>query len=182
MSDGSVRRLVSANDARGWRSHLVSDGPSPDIRGDPARRGFTSTRVWVTERTPVSVDGMLDTLDTPHTLEPPPSGSVCRVVTYPPEATWRDSVGRAEVQAFFAAMGSPGASRWGPEARHPYVQQTRTLDFCIVLEGEISLVLDLDEVDLRAGDTVVLRGSNHAWRNRSDKPCTLVITSHDGTE
>ena len=49
------------------------------------------------------------------------------------------------------------------------MQKTRTLDFCLILEGEITLVLDTDEVQLAAGDTVVQRGTNHAWSNRSDR-------------
>lgn len=57
--------------------------------------------------------------------------------------------------------------------------KARTLDFCLVLEGEITLVLDLDEVHLKAGDTVVQRGTRHAWSNRSGKPCVVAISSHD---
>ena len=49
------------------------------------------------------------------------------------------------------------------------MQKTRTLDFCLILEGEITLVLDTAEVQLAAGDTVVQRGTNHAWSNRSDR-------------
>ena len=45
-------------------------------------------------------------------------------------------------------MGSPGASTWSPRAPHPYMQKTRTLDFCLVIEGEITLVLDTEEVKL----------------------------------
>jgi uncharacterized cupin superfamily protein len=59
------------------------------------------------------------------------------------------------------------------------MQQTRTLDFCLILEGEVTLVLDTEEVSLRAGDTVVQRGTNHAWSNRSDRPCRIAISSHD---
>ncbi|HTP97313.1 MAG TPA: cupin domain-containing protein, partial [Burkholderiales bacterium] len=66
-----------------------------------------------------------------------------------------------------------------PEAPHPYMQRTRTLDFCLVLEGEITLVLDTAEVELKAGDTVVQRGTNHAWSNRSNRPCTIAFSSHD---
>ena len=60
------------------------------------------------------------------------------------------------------------------------MQKTRTLDFCLVLEGEITLVLDTEEVHLKAGDTVVQRGTNHAWSNRSDAPCVIAFSSHDG--
>ena len=48
-----------------------------------------------------------------------------------------------------------------------------------VLEGEITLVLDTEEVHLSAGDTVVQRGTNHAWSNRSNRPCVVAISSHD---
>ena len=104
---------------------------------------------------------------------------MCRVVTFPPDAAWKGKVGSKEVQGYFAAMGSPGASAYSPKAPHPYMQKTRTLDFCLVLEGEITLVLDTDEVRLKAGDTVVQRGTNHAWSNCSAKPCVIAFSSHD---
>jgi uncharacterized cupin superfamily protein len=79
-------------------------------------------------------------------------------------------------------MGSPGASTYATGAPHPYMQKTRTLDFCLILDGEITLVLDTTEVHLSAGDTVVQRGTNHAWSNRSSRPCTIAISSHDAME
>ena len=60
------------------------------------------------------------------------------------------------------------------------MQKMRTLDFVIVQEGEIVLVLDTQEVVLKAGDFVVQRGTRHAWSNRSAKPAVLAIASHDG--
>jgi uncharacterized cupin superfamily protein len=79
-------------------------------------------------------------------------------------------------------MGSPDASTYASNAPHPYMQKTRTLDFCLVLDGEIVLDLDRQEVHLKAGDTVVQRGTNHAWSNRSDRPCTIAFSSHDARE
>ena len=173
----SVRRVVVVDE--GERSRAIADGPSPDVRTDPARPGYIATRIWVTDRTPARMQGVRDTLNAPHTLEPPHGGSVCRVVTFPPDASWKGKVGAKEVQAYFAAMGSPGASTYAAQAPHPYMQRTRTLDFCLVLDGEITLVLDTQEVQLSAGDTVVQRGTNHAWSNRSGKPCTIAFSSHD---
>ncbi|HET6493621.1 MAG TPA: cupin domain-containing protein [Burkholderiales bacterium] len=172
-----VRRIVVVDEND--RSKCVADGPSPDVRTDPARPGFASTRIWVTDRSPARMKGVRESLHTPHTIEPPPGGSVCRVVTFPPDASYKGKVGAKEVQAYFAAMGSPDASTYSPEAPHPYMQKTRTLDFCLVLEGEITLVLDTEEVNLKAGDTVVQRGTNHAWSNRSNKPCVIAFSSHD---
>ena len=173
-----VRRIVVVDEND--RSKCVADGPSADVRTDPARPGFASTRIWVTDRTPARMKGVRESLHARHTIEPPRGGSVCRVVTFPPDASYKGKVGAKEVQAYFAAMGSPGASTYSPQAPHPYMQKTETLDFCLVLEGEITLVLDTEEVNLKAGDTVVQRGTNHAWSNRSNKPCVIAFSSHDG--
>jgi mannose-6-phosphate isomerase-like protein (cupin superfamily) len=174
-----VRRIVCIDNAEG-KSEAIADGPAPDVRTDPARPGFASTRIWVTDATPARMKGIRDTVHLPHTLEPPPHGSVCRIVTFPPDAAFRGKIGAAEVEAYFRAMGSPHASTYGAKAPHPYMQKTRTLDFCLVLEGEITLVLDTEEVHLQEGDTVIQRGTNHAWSNRSDAPCVIAMSSHDG--
>ncbi|MPZ44694.1 MAG: cupin domain-containing protein [Betaproteobacteria bacterium] len=194
----TVRRIVTIDDEEG-KSVAIADSPSPDVRTDHARPGYSSARIWVTDRTPARIariqgvretdrtpariariQGVRETLDMPHTMEPPPRGSVCRVVTFPPDKDFRDRVTARDVEAFFRSMGSPGASTYTPDAPHPYMQKTNTLDFCLVLEGEITLVLDMGEVALRAGDTVVQRGTNHAWSNRSDRPCVVAFSSHDG--
>ncbi len=174
----SVRRIVVVDENE--RSKAIADGPSPDVRTDPARPGFASTRIWVTDRTPARIEGVRETLDAPHALEPPPGGSVCRVITFPPDSTWRGKIGAKEVREYFEAMGSPGASTYSPSAPHPYMQKTETLDFALIIEGEITLVLDTEEVQLKTGDTVVQRGTNHAWSNRSGKPCVVAFTSHAG--
>jgi mannose-6-phosphate isomerase-like protein (cupin superfamily) len=175
----SIRRVVVIDEND--RSRVIADGPSPDVRTDPARPGYAAARIWVSDRTPVRLKNLRESLDLPHALEPPAAGSVCRVVTFPPDATWNKKAGAKEVRDFFAAMGSPGASTYSPRAPHPYMQKTRSLDFCLVLEGEITLVLDTQEVGLKAGDTVVQRGTNHAWSNRSDRPCVIAFSSHDGS-
>jgi uncharacterized cupin superfamily protein len=175
-----VRRIVTIDDDEG-KSVAIADGPSPDMRGDPARPGFSSARIWVADSSPVRIGTYRDTVLRTHTIEPPPGGSVCRVVTFPPDETFRAKVGAKEVEAFFRAMGSPAASTYSADAPHPYMQKTRTLDFCLILEGEITLVLDTAEVHLKAGDTVVQRGTNHAWSNRSNMPCRIAFSSHDAT-
>src|SRR3954467_5307886 len=173
-----VRRIVCVD--HNEKSKAISDAPVRDVKTDPARPGYSAARVWVTDRTPARIAGMTDTAHMPPTIEPPPGGSVCRVVTFPPDKTWQGKVGAREVQNFFAAMGSPGASTYSKTAPHPYMQKTRTLDYCLVLEGEITLVLETQEVQLKAGDTIVQRGTNHAWSNRSDAPCRIAFSQHDG--
>jgi mannose-6-phosphate isomerase-like protein (cupin superfamily) len=171
-----VRRIVTV-DRKPGVSSVVSDGPAPDVRTDPARPGFAATRLWVTDSTPARI--VFETLHLPHTIEPPPRGSVVRVLSVPPDESWKGRVGEKEVLAWFAAAGSPGASMFSADAPHPYMQKTRTFDFCFVLRGEVVLVLDEAEVRLSAGDSVVQRGTSHAWSNRSDAPAVIAIASHD---
>lgn len=181
MSDGAIdiRRLVVIDENE--RSRVIADGPSPDTRTDPARSGFSIARMWVSEAPPVRLDGLRETLHLPNVLQPPPGGSLCNVVTFPPEAGYRRNISGRQVQDFYAAIGEPAASNYSPNAPHPYMQKTRTLEFALVLSGDITLVLDLEEVSLQAGDTVVLRGNNHAWSNRGTQPCVIAFSVHDGT-
>jgi quercetin dioxygenase-like cupin family protein len=65
---------------------------------------------------------------------------------------------------------------------HPLMHRTDTVDYGIVLSGEIYLVLDKQETLLKAGDVVVQRGTNHAWSNRSDKPCRMAFILVDGKQ
>ncbi len=54
---------------------------------------------------------------------------------------------------------------------HPLMHQTNTLDYIIILSGEIYLILEQKETLLKAGDIVIQRATNHAWSNRSSQPC-----------
>ena len=172
-----TRRIVIADDENG-NPDYVSDTASHDVRTDPARPGFASIRLWVTESTPAKLE--LESRHLPHTLEPPPDGSVLNMVTFPPDEVWKGKVGTTEARAYFESMGSPGASTALPGSPHPYMQKTGALDFCIVMEGEVVLVLDAEEVVLRQGDVVIQRGTNHAWSNRSGKSAVVAIASHAG--
>jgi len=133
--------------------------------------------MWVVERAPAPI--VYETLHLPHIVAPPSGGSVLNVLTIPPDAAWQGQVGEAEVAAWFGSVGCPGASRFGPAAPHPYMQQTPTIDFCFVLGGELVLVLDTEEGTVRAGEMVVKRGTSHAWSNRSDGAAVIAIASHD---
>ena len=160
-----IRRIVAGNDDRGIAVAL-SDGPSPDVRLDPARPGFAIPASGSRRRRPPARKGIRETLHLPHTLEPPPGGSLCRAVEYPPEAPTSARSARPR-SGLFPAMGSPGAR---PVRRAASLHAAHRLArFLLIFEGEITLVLDTAEVDLKAGDQVILRGTNHAWSNRSDR-------------
>lgn len=164
-----IRRVVTGHDARG-RSVIVSDGPSPHVLTIPGRTDFALTNLWVTNGAPASNAGNADAAARPVVLEPPRNGAIFRVVEFPPD----QAPGGFDRKAAFAAMGADHAM--DPSAsRHPGMHKTDTVDFALVLSGEIWALMDEGETLLRAGDTLVQRGTNHAWSNRSNQPCLVAF-------
>jgi quercetin dioxygenase-like cupin family protein len=165
----TIRRVVTGHDPRG-RSVIVSDGPSPHVLTIPGRTDFALTNLWVTDRAPASNAGNADAAARPVVLEPPKNGAIFRVVEFPPD----QAPGGFDRKAAFAAMGADHAM--DPSAsRHPGMHKTDTVDFALVLSGEIWALMDEGETLLRAGDTLVQRGTNHAWSNRSTQPCLVAF-------
>jgi quercetin dioxygenase-like cupin family protein len=164
-----IRRVVTGHDARG-RSVIVSDGPSPHVLTIPGRPDFALTNLWITDGAPASNAGDTDAAARPVVLEPKRNGTIFRVVEFPPD----QAPGGFDRAAAFAAMGADHAM--DPDAsRHPGMHKTDTLDYALVLSGEIWALMDEGETLLRAGDTLVQRGTNHAWSNRSDRPCLVAF-------
>jgi uncharacterized cupin superfamily protein len=99
-----------------------------------------------------------------------------------PETADLQHMDEASARAHFAEVGLETASTFksGGGASHPFMHRTETIDYGIVLEGEIVLVLDRGETTVRAGDIVVQRGTNHAWSNRSGKVCRIAFILVDG--
>ena len=77
-------------------------------------------------------------------------------------------------------MGDAAASTARADSPHPLMHRTETVDYGIVIEGELTLVLDDAEVHLKVGSVVIQRGTNHAWANRSGKPCRMLFVLVDG--
>lgn len=178
---GQVRRIVTGHDAQG-RSVVTEDGLAPVVRTNPRRVGFCATELWMTQQTPAFVGNEADpTQGRPITLEPPKSGTVVRIIEFGPEGDWLDQLGAEGAREAWGAFGTDKAStnRSGA-AKHPLMHRTQSVDYCLVLDGEITLVLDQEEVLMRAGDFAVERGTNHAWANRSGKPCRILFVLIDG--
>jgi len=170
------RRIVTIDREPG-KSTMASDSFSPDVRTDPARPGFALQRMWVIDGHPAPI--VPETLQLPHVLVPPHSGTVLNVMTFPPDEAWKDKAGIAEAKAFYASVGATAIATCGSIPGLPYSQRARTVDFCVVTKGELILVLDEGEAKLKAGEIAVIRGGNHAWRNRSGRPAVVAIASHD---
>jgi quercetin dioxygenase-like cupin family protein len=64
-------------------------------------------------------------------------------------------------------------------ARHPHMHRTDTVDYAVVLQGSITMLLDEEDVELSAGDVVIQNGTNHAWANRGEVPCLIAFVLID---
>lgn len=170
------RRVITIDHEPG-RSKIVSDAPSPDVRLDPARPGYALQRMWVVAGHPAPM--VPESLQMPHVLIPPQRGTVLNVVTLPPDANWQGRATAQDAQAFYAAQGASSIATCGSIPGHVYSQRSNTVDFLVVTEGEVTLVLDTGEATLKAGEIGVVRGGNHALANRSGRPAVVAISSHD---
>jgi len=175
---GYVRRVVTGHDNSG-KAIVLSDGPAPFVHTSELRPGYASTDVWRTNDPPATIAATEPepTLGTRRQL-PAKQGTVIRINTLVPDETQKFEAGN--VKEIFAGMGNVGASTYEKNARHPMMHRTETVDYAIVLEGEITMLLDDSEVLLKAGDVLVQRGTNHAWSNRGKVPAKIAFILIDG--
>lgn len=177
---GEIRRVVTGHDENG-KAVVLEDGLAPAVRTNPNRPGHISVDLWNTREAPVVLKASeTDPTAGPKQLHPHPRGTVFRISEIAPETEATRNISPAQAQAVFAAMGAGGASTFGQNQRHPFMHRTETVDYAVVLEGEIVMLLDDEDVHLRAGDVVIQRGTNHAWSNRSGKPVRMLYVLIDG--
>ena len=163
------RRVVTGHDARG-RSVVLMDGESPYSFFLEKAGGLQLTELWETRTAPADNSGTKDAAEHERRIEPVGGGTVFRIIEYPPDSVRLKTLAP---DSFFQEMGAQAAEK--AQRRHPGMHRTHTIDYCIVLSGEIWAVLDEGEVLLRAGDCLVQRGTNHAWSNRTEKPCVIAF-------
>ena len=169
-----VRRVLTGHRADG-RSTVLIDAPAPNVKQRAAGNG--STLLWVTEETPAGL-AQTDRAAREIGVPPPRRGSIFRVAEFPP------GVG-GEVRDHETVLRDFGIGadvKRGHPPRHPAIHRTRSLDYVVVLEGEITLLLDDGETLLKAGDVVVQQGTNHAWINRGTATCRLAMVFIDAEE
>jgi mannose-6-phosphate isomerase-like protein (cupin superfamily) len=175
-----VRRIVTGHDASG-KATIVSDGPAPFVHVNPINAEWYSTDIWRTLEMPAPVvaEPPESTLG-PRRQMPTKRGTVLRINNYPPEIDAVRNMDVAASREAFAALGNPTAGTFGKGGRHPLMHRTETIDYALVLSGEITMVMDDQDVLLKAGDVVVQCGTNHAWSNRSKEPCVIAFVLIDG--
>ncbi|MBT5458552.1 MAG: cupin domain-containing protein [Rhodospirillaceae bacterium] len=177
---GHVRRVVTGHDA-GGKALVVSDGAAPFVHINPQRPDNSSTDVWRTDATPAIIKSRPDepTLGERRQL-PTGNGTVVRINRFAPETDAIRNMSPEDAKAALAALGNEAASTFADNGRHPLMHRTETIDYAIVLSGEITMLLDDSEVHLKAGDVLVQCGTNHAWSNRSTDFCEIAFILIDG--
>ena len=169
MSPKRHRRVVTGHDTQG-RSVVLMDGESPHAFFLEKAGGLQLTELWETRTAPADNSGTKDAAEHERRIEPVGGGTVFRIIEYPPDSVRLKTLAP---DSFFQEMGAQAAEK--AQRRHPGMHRTHSVDYCIVLSGEIWAVLDEGEVLLRAGDCLVQRGTNHAWSNRTEKPCVIAF-------
>jgi len=145
-----MKRVVTGRDEQG-RPIVLFEGEPPTVMDFGP---IVTTELWVTDSTPPDTEGREDTSTRPWALEPPPCGAAFRVVTFMPES----------------AATTPAAGE--PDFLEEHA--TETVDFVVVLSGELTLILGDREITLHPGDSVVQRGTPHDWSNRGRDPCVVA--------
>lgn len=172
------KRVVTGHDAQG-RAVVASSGPTPNAFALAAVPGTVFHEIWNSSASPVPLDNADDPSNKPLQLSPGPQGSVIRVVDIPPDSV-QNQVSDENAAAVFAEIGEARAGTGPANGKHKLMHRTETLDYGIVTEGEVWLVLDEEEVHLTRGDVVVQRGTNHAWSNRTESMARMVFILLDG--
>jgi mannose-6-phosphate isomerase-like protein (cupin superfamily) len=168
------RRVVTGHNAEG-KSVFITDAPTPHVfQRNPG--SAIVMEMWETQSTPADNSGNADAIARGFHLSPPKSGSVFRVIEYPPD--------KERLKALEIERRADDGSGWHQAAdkgnpRHLGFHKTDSVDYAIVLSGEIYALMDEGEVLLKAGDVLVQRGTNHAWSNRTDEPCLVAFVLID---
>jgi hypothetical protein len=163
-----VRRVLTGHDADG-RSTFIADATAPNVKEMPSFPGLALTDLWETKRAPASNAGDADAAARPIRLEPPKNGTILRIVEFPPDASRPKD---ADGAAGFKAIGAGHAQ--DKHSADPMMHRTSTVDYIIVLRGEIYAIMESGEKLLRAGDILVQRGTNHSWSVRGTEPCIVA--------
>ena len=172
-----IRRVVTGHDANG-KATIIMDGEATCVLQRPNRPGVTLTNLWQADKTPATMERHDDPVEGPLVLHPPKNGSVFRIVQFDPEDP--QVLAGLDGKAAFAEMGAGANVVEG--ARHPFMHRTDSLDYAVILSGEITMMMDEEDYLLKAGDTVVQQGTNHAWSNRGSEPCLIAFILVDAVK
>jgi mannose-6-phosphate isomerase-like protein (cupin superfamily) len=172
-----VRRVITGHDENG-KAIVIEDSAATNILERPERPGVALTDLWKTTMTPASWNEDGDPVSGPLVLRPPENGTVLRVLEFWPEDP--EVLAKLDGKTAFGAMGA--SDNVVEDTRHPFMHKTNTVDYAIVIEGEIDMLMDETSVHLKQGDVLIQRGTNHAWSNRGSDVCRIAFVLIDGVK
>ncbi len=169
-----VRRVVTKIDASG-KAVVMLDG---QVQLTSFRSPNPASEMWVTESSPPDFSWTADRGKTKVGLVPPKNGTIFRIVEFVPTTLKIETM---DINTMMKVVGDHAPAK-GLPPRHPMMHRTRSVDYAIIMSGEIDMLMDEGEVHLKAGDVVVQQATNHAWVNRSGRPCRVAFILMDSQE
>lgn len=174
-----LRRIVTGHDKSG-RAIIADDAAPTRVQNVGGETGPIFYEVWNTQGAPAKIDRLMrEPGEGRIVLAPPKNGTRIRVLDIPPESQDMLEQNAEEARKHFEEIGAGHAST-AATARHPRMHRTETVDYGIVLDGEIWLLMDEGETLCRQGDIIIQCGTNHAWANRSERVCRIAFILVDG--
>ena len=173
-----IRRVVTGKDRNG-KAIVSIDEEAGRVQQRP-QLGVTNCMLWVTNSAPAPLSEQGDAADQETGIAPPKNGTIFRMIQFEPQKNVQTDP-QVKLQ-LFRKMGLAPEGLSATNPRDPAMHRTRTIDYVVILSGEIDMLLDDSEVHLKAGDVVVQRGTNHAWVNRGTEPCKAIVVLVDAAD
>ena len=168
-----IRRVVTGLDDEN-HAVVLFDSRMPLKSDSPV---LSSTNFWITDSTPPAMSRE-DTASRPIGVSPPDNGTKFRIVEFAP----LDAATEAKLPPEMIMKGVNHPPAKGIPVRHPMMHRTRTLDYAMILSGEIDMMLDDTSVHLKQGDVIVQQATNHGWINHGSQPCRILFVLMDSKE
>jgi mannose-6-phosphate isomerase-like protein (cupin superfamily) len=169
-----IHRVVTTLDTNNKSTTLFDSNVPLEI----GKSGNPGAVLWITDSSPAGFSQQ-DTGKRPIGISPPDNGTVLRVVEFPPV----DDAKLASMDPnFMMKVVGPTAPARGVPPTNPLQHRTRTVDYAIIMSGEIDMMLDDKTVHLKTGDVVVQQATNHAWLNHGKEPCRVLFVLMDSKQ
>ena len=169
-----MRRIITGHNENG-KSIITMDGPPARSIGEDVGGLF---ELWNTDGNEVISSDVIDRADDENILSPPSGGTKFRYFQIDPlPAGVPDDMLQEIAADAFEKVGA--AHHRVDTSRHPAMHKTDTVDYIILLKGDVTLILDEEEIDIKPFDVVVQRGTNHAWVNNGTESALLIAVLID---
>lgn len=164
----ATNRIVTGHNAAGNSVILFADR-AKNVTEIASWPGLFVTELWVTGESPIDNSGSADSSLRAMQHDPVPNGTIFRLVEIPPE-----SKTSFNPNGIFTELGSSNKPSAADSARHPTMHKTNSIDYLVVISGTMTMAMEEGEIDLKPGDCIVQRGTNHAWINKGEIPCVIA--------